>query len=151
MKCIIFPGTLRTHLGIPLKSQYMVCFFVHRSLKFSKRRRTLWRTASASPSPFMACKCCSLRISVSDVGTFVEVLKASVCFKQFLYDNTSKGKIRVWLFGMVPLQQGEGRYMMNCITLLNSISSEFGICSMRNEQRANPVNHLHTWPTPAWR
>lgn len=63
----------------------------------------------------MACKCCSLRISVSDVGTFVEALKASVCFKQFLYDNTSEGKIRVWLFGMVPLQQGEGRCMMNCI------------------------------------
>lgn len=77
-------STLRTHLGIPLKEskpQYMLSFF-HRLLKFSKRRRTLWRTAFGSPSHFMACKCCSSRISVSAVETLVLALCKGVSVLQ---------------------------------------------------------------------
>ena len=144
MKYITFPGTLKNTQVFHWIHSMWFAFFVHRSLKFSKRRRTRWRTASASPSHFMACKCCSLRISVSDVATFVEVLKASPCFKLFCTITRLKGK---YVYGCSEWGGREDTWL----SVLRLWTVKFGICSMRDEQRDNPVNHLHTWPTPAWR
>lgn len=45
-----------------------VTFFQFRSLRFSRRRRIRWRTASGSPFLYMGCRCFCLKTSVSTLS-----------------------------------------------------------------------------------
>lgn len=45
-----------------------VTFFQFRSLRFSRRRRIRWRTASGSPFLYMGCRCFCLKTSVSTLN-----------------------------------------------------------------------------------
>lgn len=71
--------TVSKHSNEPMWSTVCsACFTFSRLLKFSKRRRILWHIAFGSPSRFMACKSCSLRISVSVLERFVELCVKNV-------------------------------------------------------------------------